>query len=91
LPIEYVQKAREENNQRANAEMSKSEIRRRDEIHQQAEKRQEIGIDAGRGQNADDPVEQPFASGSYRACKGSHSFASANREFDFCRASEIVH
>jgi hypothetical protein len=63
--------------------MSKSEIRRRDEIHKQAEKRQEIGIDAGRSQNADDPVEQPFASGSYRASKGSHSFASANREFDF--------
>jgi hypothetical protein len=65
------------------AAMSQREICRRDEIHNQSEKRQKIRIDAGGRQNADDLVEQPLASGSYCARKGSHSFATTNPEFDF--------
>src|SRR5260370_21728701 len=64
LPIEHVQKAGEENNQGAGKETANGKEGGGDKIHNQPKKGEEIGIDSGGGDGANNFVQQPFAAGS---------------------------
>ncbi len=61
LPIQNVQEAGEENNERAGEKSANGEESGGAKIHDQAKKCEEVGIDSRGGDYADYLVEQPFA------------------------------
>jgi hypothetical protein len=64
LPIQNVQEAGEENNERAGEEPADSEEGGGDKINDQAKKGEEVGIDSRSGDDANNFIKQPFAAGS---------------------------
>jgi len=68
LAIQNVQKAGEENDQRASEEAADGKESGSAEIHNQSEKGEEIGIDAGGGDHPNNFIKQPFAAGSNCPC-----------------------
>jgi hypothetical protein len=64
LAIQNVQEACEENDQGAGEEAANGKEGGGDKIHYQPEKGEEIGIDSGGGDRANNFVQQPFAAGS---------------------------
>jgi hypothetical protein len=72
LAVEHVEKSGKKNNDGAGAEVADGKVCRGAEIDEEAQKGQEIGIDAGGGYTADNPVEKPLPAGSNCTCKRRH-------------------
>ena len=73
LSIQHVEESREKNNQRAGKKMADGEGRRSNKVNHQAQKCQEVRIDASGGQRANNFVEQPLASLTDSASERSHA------------------
>ena len=75
-----LQKACEENNQRAGEEMTDREHGGGNKIDYEAEEREEIRVYARSGERTDNLVQQPLASFSDAACERSHTCFAIRRD-----------
>ena len=75
LSIQHVQEASDENDNRARTEVADRESCRSPKVDHQAQKGEQVRVDAGGRKRTNNAIQQPFSPSANRACERIHDYA----------------